>query len=390
MNHKDFLRIKKLTDLDLDYLELREDFSKLNSLAASVAGTELSEINFIDNITQWTVASTLGGFTQRPREKSICHFTIEEEHHLKIRLDKDKRFQNSTYILDEGYKFYYGIPLKLPDDIAIGTLCVGGKKVEDLNALQIEQLHLIADQIVKHIQLKFELKQAKDSILYEGNLKRQLAHDVRSPLSGISQLVKLTNFEDSSRSELVNIIQLIASSAESVLDLTDEILSKGHSVKEPQQNKGLLTSKSLGTKLLNIYKPQAEARKIQFSVHAKDAERTLPRKNLLPIIGNLISNAIKFTEPDGKVSVYLSLKSNLLTKEMLEIRVEDTGVGMTGKQLKAIVETDSQDRLESSGTNGFGMGLLFVRELTENLGGSLEIKSKRGLGTQVSVLLPMD
>jgi len=389
VTQSDFLRVKKLADLDLDYQELKNDFSVLSALAAKIADTELSEVNFIDNFTQWTVASTLGGFRQKPREEAICNFTIKEEHHLKSRVDQDPRFKDTSYVKEDGYKFYYGIPLKFGDNIAVGTLCVAGKNIEDLAPGQIEQLHLIAHQIVKHIELKFELKSAKDSILREKNLKRQLAHDVRSPLSGISQLVQLTDFSDSTHGELEEVIKLIASSAETVLELTDEILSEILIKDDLKKSKSVFTFENLGTKLLNLYKPQAQSKNIEFEVISDSINKEFAGKNLLPLIGNLISNAIKFTDSGGKVKVSLNhLKTDAYLNN-LEVVVNDSGIGMTPEQIKAITETDSRDRLQSSGTNGFGMGLLFVRELTEDLGGELTIDSKQDQGTEIKIILPL-
>ena len=367
MNQKDFLRVKKLADLDLDYQELKEEFSILSNLAAKIAGTELSEVNFIDNFTQWTVASSLGGFSQKPREEAICNITIQEDEDLMIHLAQDLRFKNSTYVLDEGYQLYYGIPLKFNDNIAIGALCVAGKSINDLDASQIKQLHLIAKQIINHLDLKFQLKKTQESVLKERKLKRQLAHDVRSPLSGISQLVELTNLQDTSRPELVHLINLIASSAESVLALTDDILNEILTKEELKKSKSVFTFKSMGTKLLHLYRPQAEAKQLDFDVHYGTTEREFTGKNLLPLIGNLISNAIKFTDGGGSVKVYLNLVNSNTNTEKIKVCVIDTGIGMTADQIAAITQTDLRDRLESSGTDGFGMGLLFVRELTEEL-----------------------
>lgn len=161
---KDIVRVQKLADLDLDYEALRNEFGPLSSLAAKVAGTELSEVNLIDNYTQWTVASSCNEFSQMNREDSICNITIQEDTDFKSRVDLDPRFNQSSFVTKEGYKFYYGIPLKLNDTIAVGTLCVGSKHIEDLSEAQIQQLHIIAKQIVKQLELKYELQKAKQSI----------------------------------------------------------------------------------------------------------------------------------------------------------------------------------------------------------------------------------
>ena len=389
MNLKDFRRVKKLAELDLDYLELRQDLKPFSQLAAQIAGAELSEVNLIDNCTQWTVASTLGGFSQKPREEAICNFTIEEEEDLMVHLPTDPRFENSNYVVDEGYKLYYGIPLKFDDNIAIGALCVAGKSIEDLDNLQIKQLHLIAEQILKHLGLKFELKQTQKAVLYERKLKRQLAHDVRSPLSGISQLVEITDFNCSSKAELENVIRLIASSANAILELTDEILNEITAHGDSMKAEHVFTFECLASKLKNLYIPQAESKQIEFHVHYDEHKRQFTDKNLLPLIGNLISNAIKFTDRGGKVNVYFDVIGRTPKNEKIRIQVEDTGCGMSKEQIATMEQVDLEDRLPSSDLNGFGMGLLLVRELTENLKGDLKINSTPGGGTQVEVNLPL-
>ncbi|WP_028374523.1 sensor histidine kinase [Leeuwenhoekiella sp. MAR_2009_132] len=387
MINKDFLRVQKLADLDLDYESLRSEFGPLSVLAAKIAGTELSEVNFIDNYTQWTVAGTLDEFSQKSREESICNFTIEEKHHFESRVDLDPRFKNSDYVKNEGYKFYYGIPLRLGDDIAIGTLCVGGKKIEELSDAQIEQLHIIAKQIVKHIQLKFETQKAIQQAHEEKLLKLRLAHDVRSPLSGISQLIELNDFESQTKEELQDIVKLISAASSGILQLTNDIL-KDHFTAAESKMEAQFTVASLASKLSDLYSPQARSKNIELSIDFKEHDLTFPRRNLLPLIGNLISNAIKFTRSKEQVHVYLAIEEQLKL-DILKIEVKDWGVGMNQNQIDAILNTQSIHKAGTSGELGYGMGLLFVKELIANLNGTMHIESTKHQGTQIRIEIPL-
>lgn len=113
---------------------------------------------------------------------------------------------------------------------------------------------------------------------------------------------------------------------------------------------------------------------------------TDPRK-LRQVLVNLVSNAIKFTPEDGRVT--LSVKRNA-KKGVLILVVSDTGIGMTQSTVRDAMKPYkrlSGDR--RSGERGNGLGLSIVRKLVETLGATIEIQSSPGQGTSVKVELPM-
>lgn len=389
MNTQDFKRAKVLADLDLDYQELKSDFQDLSMLAAKVAGTELSEVNFIDNYTQWTVAGSAGKFNQIPREQAICNFTIEEADHFKLRLDLDKNFKETDYFKKDGYKLYYGIPLKLNDDIAIGSLCVAGKAIEDLSENQVEQLHLIAKQIEKQILLKQKLLLAQKQALEERNLKKRLAHDVRSPLSGIAQLIELTDHSKEHHEELINIVDLIASSTTSILQLVDDILSvETNKPATSYERSSFFTLESLTQKLMDLYRPQAQAKDVKLNYEFQPNALKFSRNKLLPMIGNLISNSIKFTETGGQIVLKLEIEHTQNTNNLM-VTVSDTGIGMTTQQVDDIIHKQATHQTGTSGEKGYGIGLVFVKQLCEELAGNFTVESKPKEGTRVKLTIPL-
>ena len=384
---KDILRVQKLADLDLDYEALRNEFGPLSTLAAKVAGTELSEVNLIDNYTQWTVASSCNELSQMNREDSICNITIQEDTDFKSRVDLDPRFNQSSFVTKEGYKFYYGIPLKLNDTIAVGTLCVGSKHIEDLSEAQIQQLHIIAKQIVKQLELKYELQKAKQSTYDEKLIKLRLAHDIRSPLSGISQLVELIDYKNISKAEIKEIVDSISSAAAGILQLTSDIL-KDDNFGSTYADEATFTLESLGKKLTDLYTPQAKSKGISLSINAESNPLKFPKRNLLPLVGNLIANAIKFTQSQEQVEVALTI-TNSEQRNILSITVADSGIGMTQSQVNSILNTQSVHKNGTSGELGYGMGLLFVKELVANLEGIMSIESEKNIGTKIQIQIPI-
>ena len=106
---------------------------------------------------------------------------------------------------------------------------------------------------------------------------------------------------------------------------------------------------------------------------------------LTQILVNLLSNAIKFTEPGGKVRLKVARPAH----RGVTFRVEDTGIGMSAEQIPIALTPFGQ--IESNLTrkhDGVGLGLPLTKRLVELHGGTIEIASQPGIGTEVSVHLP--
>lgn len=108
------------------------------------------------------------------------------------------------------------------------------------------------------------------------------------------------------------------------------------------------------------------------------------RDMLGTVLRNLLSNAVKFTRTDGAVRIRA-----VPDGDVVEIRVEDTGIGMPPERVETLFRLDR--RASSTGTageRGSGFGLLLCRDLVERLGGRLEVCSTLGVGTTFAFRLP--
>jgi len=108
----------------------------------------------------------------------------------------------------------------------------------------------------------------------------------------------------------------------------------------------------------------------------------------LQIAGNLISNAIKFTDKGGEVLVNLDIDTKMPEQKLL-IEVNDSGIGITFERLEELrtgtpVSTDG-----TLGEKGFGLGLNLVSDLVHSLNGTMNISSKIGAGTNIKVEIPI-
>src|SRR6185503_5650271 len=108
------------------------------------------------------------------------------------------------------------------------------------------------------------------------------------------------------------------------------------------------------------------------------------------IVSNLIANAMKFTSPDGSVSVHAFLKGEMTGIQTLTLHVTDTGKGVPADQLDKIFERFYQVSEDGSQSAGTGIGLALSKELAEFLGGTLAVESNVGQGTRFTLTLPVE
>jgi two-component system sensor histidine kinase ResE len=136
------------------------------------------------------------------------------------------------------------------------------------------------------------------------------------------------------------------------------------------------------------YEVLAMERGVTFSVVSSD---TLPEvvtwdaDRINEVLGNLLSNAFKFTESGGRVDLVVTA-----LEESVYIEVRDTGVGISPEQLPHIFDKFFQaDNQKTAGAKGTGLGLAIAKEIVEAHGGSIAAESALGQGTKFSIMLPV-
>ncbi|RFZ82038.1 sensor histidine kinase [Mucilaginibacter terrenus] len=388
-------RIISLSDYDLDYTSFQDTFKDLATLAAKVAGTSISLVNLIDSFTQWTVTNHGLDIDQMPREDSVCQYTIAvPEGQFEVPdLKADERFNDKFYVTDGPLlRYYFGIPLKTSDGHNLGALCVLDRDLKTLSPEKIELLKIIAGEIVSRLNAHKVISGLKSKLHEANETKKKVAHDIRGPLGGIIGLAQVISEQgqENEIDEVLEFINLIQRSGRSLLELADEILStdlpKAATLQADQFN--LLVFKE---KLEKLYTPQAITKNIDFVINTSVNSSTIPfsKNKLLQITGNMISNAMKFTPANGKITVDLSLKIEE-TKNLLQINVTDTGVGLTQEGIDKILSGKATSTDGTGGEQGYGFGLALVKHLVDSLKGTMHIYSQPGQGANFEVVLPQD
>jgi two-component system sensor histidine kinase/response regulator len=218
-----------------------------------------------------------------------------------------------------------------------------------------------------------------------------IAHDLRNPFAGImglSDIMEIMLLESNGEKpeQLIELTKMIKKSSESALDLISNLMDWAKS-----QTGGIsinpisLTMQYIFSSAFQIVNGNALKKNITIEKSFADND-TVYADNMLvnTILRNLLTNAIKFTHPNGKIIVSALNKDNFL-----EISVADTGVGIDPKHIHKIFRIDSKFSL--LGTNkekGTGLGLILCKEFVEKQGGTIWVESELGKGSKFTFTLP--
>ena len=153
--------------------------------------------------------------------------------------------------------------------------------------------------------------------------------------------------------------------------------------------------------IFNLFNGLASKKNITYSFHTKSSTITtlFDFDKLEKIVTNLISNAIKYTNPGGEIKVYINeikakenntgffFKKKESLDDCVEIKVKDTGIGLTSEQLKSIFARFYNLNTTNAGT---GIGLNFTKALVEVHGGKIKVESQPRVGSTFVVQIPLN
>lgn len=250
------------------------------------------------------------------------------------------------------------------------------------------------EELLVRVKTHLELFDSKNEIVKMNKQRDKLysiiAHDIRSPLSGVLQTITAIEqgYFDPSGDDFKDIIHHLKIRTEETSTLLNSLLqwsrvkSDKFEIKPTQTNIYVVVSSCI--QLLN-----ANAENKHINIHfdsEKDAIAWCDEVSIHTVVRNLISNAIKFTRSNGSVWVRTSK-----TNGKLRIEIVDTGVGMSQDTIKSIFEKD--EHVTTSGTNneqGTGLGLMLVKEFVEQNNGKIFVESVIGKGSTFVVELPVE
>jgi GAF domain-containing protein len=183
----DYLRVRNLQELNILNTPAEEEFTNIVRLVSSVCKVPIAMISLVDDSREWFKAKVGTAVSEVNRENSFCGHAIADGNHFFQVEDmlKDVRFfDNPMVISSPAIRFYAGVQLVSRKGFNIGMLCVNDIKPNSLNKEQIFALQVLADCVIKLLDLRILYKEADEKnrkIQFQDQMQQRLlsiiAHD---------------------------------------------------------------------------------------------------------------------------------------------------------------------------------------------------------------------
>ena len=243
----------------------------------------------------------------------------------------------------------------------------------------------------KHLQIT--AREAESANKAKTDFLSTMSHDIRTPMNAIIGLTTIAEKNLGDVESTKESLRKIDLASNHLLTLINDILDISK-VESGKLKLSPLTFSIVETveNLVNISQPMIKEKNIEFRFHVDRMEKEYlytDQLRLNQIYINILSNAIKYTEPGGSVSVDMrEEKSSIPDSIKLVYIVSDTGIGMSPEFMETMYQPFSRQvdsRVNS--IQGTGLGLAITKQMVDLLGGTIDCQSEPGKGTTFTVVL---
>jgi signal transduction histidine kinase len=236
--------------------------------------------------------------------------------------------------------------------------------------------------------VKQSLKPVEESIKKLVQFGADASHELKSPLMAIKTNATVAlKYADSMREKDREKFELILSAADQMNATTGGLLQLARvDHRLDQKELGVIDLTQLIQEIIDELKATAESRQVFVSTNSKAVSLDVrARKDDLKIVfKNVIENAIRYSKPNGHVSV-----NSMREGPKLKIEVVDDGIGISDEDLPKVFDRFwRSDKARRHTDGGSGLGLSIVESIVVRYGGSVAVKSRLGEGTSFTIVLP--
>ncbi len=246
---------------------------------------------------------------------------------------------------------------------------------------------------VEHALLEEKLRKAEAAEKAKTMFLSNMSHDIRTPMNAIIGFTTLAETNIDNKERVQDYLKKILSSSNHLLSLINDILdmSRIESGRLNIEEKPVSIS-DIFRDMRNIIQTQMATKQLNFfmdTVDVIDEDIYCDKLHINQILLNLLSNAIKFTPAGGSVSLTIKQKYGAPKGYgSYEIRVKDTGLGMSEEFAKHVFEPFERERTSTvSGIQGTGLGMAITKNIVDAMGGTIECITEQGKGTEFIINL---
>ncbi len=267
-----------------------------------------------------------------------------------------------------------------------------GYTFRDSGGKAIRSVGLTID-VTDKFEMENQLTLAKEQAELANNAKSQflsnMSHEIRTPMNAIIGMTKIAKASDD-LDKIRHCLTKVEISSNHLLNIINDVLdlSKIESGKFELYYEVFDLEKTLQD-LINVISIKSDEKRLELFVRiANNVPRNIigDSLRLTQVVMNLMSNAVKFTPPNGKIELEVSVKELNGERAKLEFVVSDNGIGMSEQQLLHLFKAFQQADISiSKSYGGTGLGLAISKKIVRMMGGDINVDSELGEGSRFSV-----
>lgn len=324
--------------------------------------------------------------TQEPR------IINDLEEYIKIKPDSE----SSILVLKEGVRSSLTCPL-IVNAKPVGFLFFSSFEKNTYNNAHVSLYQQIAGQIsviIEKSKLYSEILVQKQKLEELNEMKNKFlgmaAHDLRNPLGvimGFSQLLKM-DYDNFTKEEILEIIDDISSASNTALNLVNDFLDVSKIESGTFEiHLQLVDFKSFIEQIVKKNSFYAKKKNIEIELKYSDEipNIMIDSERLAQVFNNLITNSIKFSYRNSKISINV-----YLTNDSLNIDIIDYGIGMEQNEVEGIFNGFfGKGKPGTEGEKSTGLGLAISKKIVDSHNGKILVQSEKGKGSKFTVVLPI-
>ena len=238
------------------------------------------------------------------------------------------------------------------------------------------------------------VREANEAIKQKQDFISNVSHDIRTPMDSIIGFTELAKKNMDNPEKLADSLEKISRASGHLMNLINEVLDiskidSGQSAVE----ENMCSIHEIIDNVCQIMQNEIDSKKLKINFdYSMLDEDVLSCDNirLNQILMNLVSNAVKYSYEGGHITIsVIQLSTEDESKIINEFHIKDEGCGMTPEFMEHVFEPFARDKASPVSAEGTGLGLTIAKSLTEIMGGSIEVTSELGKGSEFTAIIPL-